>query len=467
MPNPNSKFPFFWQRGQTTLEIIIAVTILVAGITAAILTLSGGQSASLDSAESNIALRLAQREIEKINAQARYDFVSIASSSATENEFTKNIIVSSVNTSTKLVTVRVSWQIDPLRAQKVELVTHVTDWQYTASSGGDTGGTGTTGDWSNPRTLGSVDLGAGNSATDLDVKNKIIYITATASDSKKPDFFIVDATDGQNPVVNVSINTGPGLNAVDVAGNYAYVANNKTSSQLQILDVSSNSTTSLVSSLDLSSVSGSGAVGNSIFYNNSKIYIGTKQANGPEFHIIDVSNASAPSEFGSYEVGADVNSIRVSGNTAYLATSDDSNEVLILDVSNPASIGKIGSFNATSTYDGLGLYLVGNKLYLGRQSGNSDELQVLNIANASSVVSLGVANIGSNVNALTIRDNLAFLGTSDSNNEFQVWDISNPSSITKISSFNFPQVAQGIDFENNLVYVAVRSNDALRIITSQ
>ena len=34
------------------------------------------------------------------------------------------------------------------------------------------------------------------------------------------------------------------------------------------------------------------------------------------------------------------------------------------------------------------------------------------------------------------------------------------------SSFNFPQVATGVDYEDNLVYVSVRSNDALRIITS-
>ncbi|GAH25486.1 unnamed protein product, partial [marine sediment metagenome] len=46
------------------------------------------------------------------------------------------------------------------------------------------------------------------------------------------------------------------------------------------------------------------------------------------------------------------------------------------------------------------------------------------------------------------------------------WNISNPGNIELWSSFNFPQVATGIDYEDNVVYVSVRSNDALRIITS-
>mgnify|MGYP001573034546 FL=1 len=88
------------------------------------------------------------------------------------------------------------WQAGPLRqldVQFVSLVTDATNWQDTVSTGGDTGGSGVAGDWRFPRTLGQIDLGPGNSGTDLDAKSKYIYMTAEASDIKKPDFFIIDA----------------------------------------------------------------------------------------------------------------------------------------------------------------------------------------------------------------------------------------------------------------------------------
>ncbi|MDO8537149.1 MAG: hypothetical protein Q7R94_02800 [bacterium] len=457
-----------FRTAQSTLEVVIALTLLTVALTGAAVVAISSQSLSIDAQEANQTIRLAEQNLENLRANARYDFNGIASSTVVENEFTKIIIVTTTtDPNTKQVVSRVTWKTDSLRTQSVELVTLVTNWSVAQDSGDDTGGGGTTGDWTNPQTLGTVDLGAGEEATGLDVRNKIVYMTATASDKKKADFFIVDATNGQSPVVNTSLNTGLGLNAIDIAGDYAYVANDDTSEQLQIIDVSSNSTSSVVSTTTLAGVSGSGAIGNSIFYSGSKVYIGTKRATGPEFHIIDVSSPTSTSELGSFEIDADVNSISISGNTAYIATSDDNTEVVILNVSNPASIVQLGAFNATSTYDGKSLYRVGSKIYFGRKTGNSDELQVLDVSSSSAPSSLGVKSIAADVNSLVVRDKLAFIGTSDSNNEFQVYDISTPAAISFVSSFNFPQVAASIDFEDNIVYVAVRSNDALRIITSQ
>lgn len=452
-------------KGQSTIEILIAIAVLATAIGAALVSVFGGQSLSLDSGESAKALRIAQQSIEQTENRARFDFDILASSSAIQDEFSKQISVENASSGTKKVTVRVSWNTDPLRTQKVELVTYVTNWYQNNATGGDTGGGGLGGNWNNPQTLGSIDLGAGESATDLDVVNKIVYMTAIASDPKKADFFVVDATNGQSPSIISSIDTGPGLNALDAAGSYAYAAQNKTSNQLQVISISDKNNPTSTSQYTLPGVSGAGAVGWSIFYYNSKVYVGTKNASGPEFHIIDVSNPASPTEVGSYEVGADVNKIVVRNSTAYLATTKTSSQLLILDVSNPSSITKIGSYNSSANANSL--HLVGSKLYLGLAQNASSELRVLDISNASSVSVLGSAEIGSDINDLTVRDYLAFLATSDSNNEFQVWDISNDANINKVSSFNFPQVANGIDYEDNLVYVAVRSNDGLRIITSQ
>ena len=208
------------------------------------------------------------------------------------------------------------------------------------------------------------------------------------------------------------------------------------------------------------------AVGASIFYNDSKIYIGTKNDLGPEFHIIDVTISSNPVALGSFEVGGDVNSISVSGGSAYIATSVNDGEVKILNVAAPALITQIGSYNAPDANDGKVIRAVGSKAYLGRLE-EEDELDILDIANPLSILRLGSKDIDADVNGLLTRECLSFLGTDDSNKELQIWNTSNPANINLWASFNFPQVIASIDYESNIVYVGVRSNDALRIITSQ
>jgi len=460
-----------FNNGQSTIEILIALTVLTISLTGAAAVIFSSQSLSVDAQESNQAIRLAGKGLEAARALARDDFSALASSSSTKDEFLEEVAVENVGATTKKVTSRVSWRTDPLRVQKVELTTLMTNWYSSVSSGGDTGGGGLAGDWSRPKTLSSIDLGPGNSATDLDVINKIVYLSAIASSLSKPDFFVINATDGQNSYIVSELDTGPGLNSVDVAGSYAYVANNSVNAQLQIIDLTNAANPVLIKSYKLPNTSGPGAIGNSIFYSNSKVYIGTQKATGPEFHIIDVSSANNPTELGSFEINADVNGIRVVGSTAYLAVSSN-DELKILDVSNPANITQIGNYDAPGdSEDGKSLFLVGTKLYLARLlGGNHDdhhELHVLDVSNPASPQNLGSKNFTSSINDIAVRDNIAFLATDDSNEEFQALDVSNPASITKISSFNFPNIATGIDYEDNLIYVAVRSNDALRIITSQ
>jgi len=465
------KVELIGDKGQSLLEILIALGIIALSVSSAVAVFFSGRSLLIDAQMENLALNITRQEYELTKAAAQINFANLTNSSSTSGDFIKETIVEPIDSYTKRVTNRVLWKTNPLRTQKVELNTILTDWRNVSQSGGDTGGGGLTGDWKRPITLGSIDLGAGNSATGLDVKNKIVYLSVHASDEKKPDFYIVNATDGRHPFIVSSINTGPGLNAVDVANNYAYVANQDINAQLQIIDVSNINNPVLVSSFKLNNVSGNGAVGQSVFYNNGKIYIGTKKATGPEFHIIDVSNPTNPLELGAFEVNADVNDIYVKNDIAYLATSDNE-ELILLDVSHPSDILKISGYNAPGdSEDGKSLWLVGNKLYLGRLIGGNHiehhEFHIFDISTSTAILDLGSKDIAANVNGVLTRDYLAFLATDDPNKELQIWEISNPANINLWASFNFPQVATDIDYEDNFVYVSVRSNDALRIITSQ
>ncbi|MBI4086217.1 MAG: hypothetical protein HY433_03200 [Candidatus Liptonbacteria bacterium] len=459
--NQKSKVVALGRRGQSTVEIIIALMILTVAMASAIMVIFGGQSLSVDSAESSIALRLAERDLESISAQARYDFNNLASSTTAQNEFTRNVIVQTVSANTKQVTARVVWSTDPLRTQAVELVTLVSNWQGVQQTGGDTGGSPPSGNWQNPRTLGTVDLGSGNQATDLDVKSKVVYMTATAASANKPDFFIINATDGQNPFVVSSINTGNGLNSVDVAGNYAYVAGVDDSKEFQVIDVSNVSAPSVVATLNLAG----NADALTVFYFNGYAYIGLASGAAQEFQIINVSNPLSPSLVsGLSSAGGEINDIYVFNKRAYLGTEDGTRGMVVIDVASSTAPSVLGSMNAGGEH----VYSV----YVQQSEsavtvGGKEKLFMANASNSASITTLGSGTISDKVRDIVTVNPYAFLGTEDSNKEFQVWNVSNPVTPTLWSSFNFPQVATGVDYEDNIVYVSVRSNDALRIITSQ
>ncbi len=466
--------------------------------TAAILLFFGGQSLSVDSMNAQMALDYASEGMEAVRSikeqgdlgwaqltDGEHGLVysegqwQLSGVQDTEDKFTRTVTVTSLSEDTKKITTEIDWQIDPLRSQQIQLVMELTNWEIAQEEqvdyGGDppSGGEGTSGDWRNPITFGTIDVGAGGQATDLDVVDKIVYLTSDASDSSKNDFFIFNTTDPSHPSMAGWANTGSGLNAVDVAGDYAYAANESSTGQLQIIAISGPVVPQLKSTFRLQSASppcSSSEEGNTVFYYDQKVYVGTNGNSGKEFFIVDVSDPLLPAMVGCKEINADVNAIFVKDDIAYLATSA-SEELKIYDASNPASITYLGGYDAPGdSEDGKSLHLVGSILYFGRLVGgnhaNHHELHIFNVADPASVQNLGSRDLGADINDLRIRDNLAFLATSNSNSEFQVWDVSSTTNIAFWGSYNFPQMGTGIDYENNLIYMSVRSNDALRIITS-
>lgn len=478
------------ESGQMLVEVLIALTLFVVIISAVIIFFFNGQLSALSASKTREALDIARNGIEAsrfirdadwanmVNGQYGLEFTGsqwqFNGTSDTTGDYTRVITITSPDTNVRQVVSRVFWQDERFGQQEIEIATLLADWQNASPPGppggdpGDPGGGGIEGDWANPQTLGSITLGPGNSATDLDVLNKIVFISTEASTPAKPDLHVVDATDGQNPVVIAELNIGDGLNAIDVSGDFAYVANNDEDiSHLVVVNVSDINDPSVASQFWFTDAGE--AV--SVFYLDGKAYIGTEESGGgKEFHIVDVSSPYSLNFVGDLEIGEDVNGIFVKGDKAYLATGDN-NELIIVDITNPISPSVYSGFDAPgNSEDGKTVHIVGSKLYLGRLVGgkhtNHHEFHILDIADPLNPTNLGSTDLGTSLNDVAVRGNLAFLATSLPNSEFQIWDITDPAALSLFSSFNFPQVATGIDFEDNLVYVSVRSNDALRIITS-
>ena len=135
-------------------------------------------------------------------------------------------------------------------------------------------------------------------------------------------------------------------------------------------------------------------------------------------------------------------------------------------MSDPDSPVQVGSFNAPSgAGNGKSLYLVGDKLYLGKTTGAGNDFHILNNTNPeSSLPELGGRDMMTSVNGVLVRNFLAFLITS--NGQFQTWRIDNPESITEYASpLILPPGSGGglqgtaTDCEGNYIYVGSQSSN--------
>jgi prepilin-type N-terminal cleavage/methylation domain-containing protein len=292
------------------------------------------------------------------------------------------------------------------------------------------------------------------------------------------EFYIFDIKNPTNPAYlgGLAMSAVGGINAVSVAtsstSNYAYVATNASSgvNQLQIINISNPNAPSVVSTYPLVSGSGMGqGVGTSMFYQDGYVYEGlTTGAGGPEFNVIDVSNSLSPQWKGGYTIGTTVHTIVVKDGYAYLSTNDTSRELVILNVTNPASPTLVGTYNATPDVINFGygraLYTVGDTLYMGRSYiANAPEFLILNTTNATPVLRT-TKDVGPNssnpfsLNGIVARDSLVYLllGSGTNGGSLQ---IINATSTATVATVSFPNGTTGVggtalDCEGNYLYAA-------------
>jgi hypothetical protein len=456
--------------GFSTLEMLIAMAILVIVISAVILISFSSQTMLIDSQTNSEALNEAQKLLENAQALARKDFklVNPVSTTSPDGFYHEEVTVEQQpDFFTKKVTATVSWLGEHNRNLYVKLSALVTNFENAV--GGDTCDSVLSPNadaWKTPQVKNSTTTDfaqlAGVSGnypiTDIDAYQNKLYITVGSTDNNTdPTFFSFDISDPVSPALlgkrDNDDDFQAGLNAVAVDGKYAYVASARGISsdpafgQLQIIDISNPASLDVVYTLKVSGVTGTPGegIGNSIFYKDGFVYLGlTKVGSGStkgEFNIIDVHNfpTNPPVLAGSYAVGNTVNAIYVKGKYAYLATSN-SQELIVLDVSDPSDILTWG-YDATGGGNGKSLYLVGDSLYLA----SGPEFYILNNSDPENIASNNptppTINIGSDIDGLVVRTgldtaappalhNLAFLLTT---NNFQIWDITDSSAITQWS----------------------------------
>ena len=488
-------------EGFSTIELMIAMTIMVLVLTAVILVSFGNQSFLIGSQTNAEAMKIAQRLLEQEQALARKDFNLVNSiPQATEDIYKKEVFVKLLpDFLTKEVKALITWKDERQLDKTLELTTLIANFETPV--GGNTCDSTLSGDWTSPQIKNSVtdfatlvgDPDGVYTLSDVDAYKNKLYVTAdSATDSESsttlPTLFVFDVSDPTDPDHKGDTDNAPtatlGLNAVrvseDPAGKtYAYAASNTSSDystcdpvanracgQFVIFDVSNQNNPSWATNLKVTSltpVTGTNT-GQSIFYKNGYVLLGLSSATGPEFHIVDIHNPDSwfggthlLYPVGSFEVGNWINEVAMRGTYAYLGTPN-TQELQILDLTNPNSPALAGGFSDGSG-NGKGMYLVGNNLYFGKTTGAGDDLFILdNTSPGATLPKLGGFDIGSSVNDIIVRDYLSFILT---NNNLEIYRTDDPSNIS--FSVSIPLPASGsatepsMDCEGNNIFVT--SND--------
>jgi type II secretory pathway pseudopilin PulG len=450
--------------GFSTVELLIAMAILVISLTAIILVSFGTQSILIDSQTSSEAINLAQEFLEKEQSLARKDFKLVNSRAATTvdiYEIKVDVVATSSNpllaNFTKKITATVSWPDQYNRGLNVQLSALITNFEN--ANGGDSCNSILSGNWAAPSISNFFVSDTDNNAKlSVDAyKQKLYAAISDANATDTPTIFVYDLSlDPKNPVLISSLDnwdTEAGINDIHATDGYLYVAKaTSASGQLQIFNTSDWSSTTF--KVDPSLASG---IGNSIFYKDGYVYLGLTAASGPEFHIIDVHSPSNPFEVGYWpqtgRLGNDINAIYIKGKHVYLATPN-TEDLIILDISNPTLPVQVDSFDSSGGGHGKSLYSVGDTLYLGKTEGSSPELYILNNPDLSAISVSSSQEISESVDGLLVRDYLAFLTT---NTQLQIWRIDNPASIFLYndSPLTLPSASDNptsLDCEGNYIY---------------
>lgn len=466
-------------KGETLFEILLSIALLAILATGLFALLSSQLISQGRDENSTMALSLAEEGLLATRAIRDASWTAAASGThgvllsggtwsfsdsedVTDELYHRTVTVSVVSDTQKQVVSKVTWLAHGNTQQSVQLTSVITDWRNAIPLQ-------VWGDWRYPILGGSVDLGSGNAGMGLTVSHKYVFAAATAADVKKHDFYVVNALDSYHPTIAGSLDTGAGLMDVAVSGTVAYAITTNQSDKLQVINIANHAAPVLVRGITPVGVL---AHPKSIVLDRKNIYIGGKYDDLGEFAIFDLDDPLTPTLRGHLKIAADVNSVAVKDNRAYLATSLDNGEILIVDITDQDNPSVIKQVDIPGTGDANDVFfdLRQKRAYVAcnaEGAAANPEMAVLNIADIENPTLISALNSNTGFSRVVESGNLAFVASQDANQEFQVFDLRNLAAPVFMSGVNYPQDAMDLALEDNVVYAAVRSNDAIKIITAK
>ena len=495
-------------RGFSTLELMIAMTLMSMGLVGAVSANYAAQYWSITSETSNEGLYKAKTKLEDMRSLVKQDFYQIVSTPPTISQdpsdpadascikgglcYSVQTIVTDLSSCSKYIEARVSWQIYGYPETTTSLYTNLTNSSEATALGGDCILNQPGGSWASaaPQIVGSLTFSPGKLLSSIDTLHKKIYVTAATSPYLLA--YAAPTSVGQSPSLLGSIGSTK-LNDIDVEKDlatgrtYAFVAKHSTTLQLSVYDVTDPAAPSLVTEKKLKGIIPPGVFseGWKVFVYGGRLYMTTRETSGNEFHIFNIDTPAQPIEIGTgFQLNRTVNDVvvreqKVGGvvhRFAFLAADADTSELSILDVTGD-SITEVASVDLPGNQDGLSIFVLGRQLYFGRQSNVSGpELYTFDVSNPSSLSlasMIGQGEVGADVHTIKVTGPHTFVGTSKSGQEFQVWSADYSTwdggvlNAGRMQSHSFSNLAPlGIDIDGDWIYGISQNagSDSLQVL---
>lgn len=477
------------ELGFSTVEILVALTIAVFTIVSVLVLVFSNEMQSQDASIVRGALFKLHDLIEDEKGISGSDFLALTSKQMiSDGGYQLNREVIDLGPCEKRAVNTALWlgsTDSPLQELEVDLADIAESRKRNDTCGGSHFGPQ---DWKCPTASAVLDLGTGQQVTALDVKDRLAYVATQPGSQDDPDFFIVDVADNLNPRVLSSLHLSPGLNDIDVAGNFVFMANRESTNQLMVVDATdpTNPNNILEASRTLPGVIGVAPQGLSLFYYDSKIYIGTHRTAGREFHIYDVTNPKRPAWLGSSEINHNLNQIIVRDQVvegqlrrfAFFAASGNAKDIMVYDVTDPTMITLVTTVDLLGDEDGRSIYVLGERLFVGRFSSSSISHPGVYIVDVSNPL-MGLTLTSSvyagktDINSVFGTGRVLFTAGKLAGDQIQIWQT--PARVGPLSRLNgafsncrfanaFSGDISSLDMENGFLYAGLGAGHGLVII---
>ncbi len=349
----------------------------------------------------------------------------LSGSSDTVDTYTRTIQISSTDSTTKTILSTVSWS-SPIPGS-VSYLTNLTNWQRVVLPS-----------WSSPFLSSTLNLTNTGTGTKVAISGNYAFVVRT---NVSPNFSVVNISNSSAPTEVFTTNLLGNLTDIFISGNFAYITSDDDNSELRIMNIIVPTLPVLASTLNMAGSDNA----LSVFVSGTKAYVG--RGSGTRFAILDVTNPLVtPTLLGSINLTQAVNAIYVSGNYAYLATSNTGGEFTVVNVTTPATPVQAGIYNIAVSTTCSSITSFTTNVLIGCANGI---MYAIDVTTPATPALLGSFTAGAAINdiGLNATNTIAFLGTSSATLEFQAVSLSNLASMSILGSLNTAATIDGLAYD--------------------
>lgn len=409
------------QQGISVVEILLAVAVFGMLVTALSGALIYGRTATNTAGNRQRANMIAEEGIEAVRNIRDASFSNLtdgtfgvsknsnqwitSGSSDTTDIFTRQVTIASADSKRKTITSTVSWP-QGNGTNQTSVTTELTNWMASIVK-----------TWAKPALEGGSDATGTTAGFKVATQGNYAYLVKKVSGSA--NFFIFDISTPTSPTLVKSLTIAGTPTNIAVNGNYAYVSNTSDTAELNIVNVTTPATASVVGNYN---ATGTGD-GLGVFALGNYAYL-SRAANGAsdEFVIVNVTTPATPTRAGGYSLNISMYEPYVNSTGAYIATSSDTQEVLVLNLTLLSTITLGTSINLPGTTDATTIAGSGSNIVVGQGTAFYD----VNSAVILVPVVSGTVTLPSTINDVAINTSLnyAYAATANTTGQFQSIDIS-------------------------------------------